>query len=234
MSESEPETSNLEFQNFDLSDTQNYPTQPLPSNDISLDTAPLRWWNITFYSKYFDVNSKDVQNRLTASLLPQSDFLSLIGDNPDLYGPFWISTFSIFVVFFSESIVALLESTKVDYTKFASIAALGYSYAFTIPLILWTILKFMSSDLKLMPLFCIYGYSQTVIVPLSLLMLLRVSLLKWLFVIVAGLISGSFLFSNVWCLLSGTHLGDKKMPIVFGAGIIHALYYLVLKLVFLG
>jgi protein YIPF1/2 len=52
-----------------------------------------------FWAKFFDITTFDLIKRITASLCfftPQ--LVNTIGNNPDLYGPFWIYTTLIFVL----------------------------------------------------------------------------------------------------------------------------------------
>jgi hypothetical protein len=52
-----------------------------------------RFWQIEFYQKYFSIETKDVLERLVASIHPRPDkshFIANIRLNPDLYGPIWI------------------------------------------------------------------------------------------------------------------------------------------------
>jgi succinate-acetate transporter protein len=51
-------------------------------------------------AQLFNVDSSDVSTRLLASLLPfkETKFFETVGDNADLYGPFWISATLVFVI----------------------------------------------------------------------------------------------------------------------------------------
>ena len=57
---------------------------------------------MAFYQQYFDVSTKEVRNRILGSMFPRldkaSEFYESIRANPDLYGPFWISTTLIFTI----------------------------------------------------------------------------------------------------------------------------------------
>ena len=50
--------------------------------------------SVQYYQPYFDMDTEDITNRITASTLycgRQEQFFSAIEDKPDLYGPFWVS-----------------------------------------------------------------------------------------------------------------------------------------------
>jgi len=49
--------------------------------------------SVTYYQSYFNVDTMDVMERLKATAAfwrASPTFLDLIGDSPDLYGPFWV------------------------------------------------------------------------------------------------------------------------------------------------
>ena len=52
-----------------------------------------------FFQQYFDVDTDDVLSRVTHAITrPHAgSFATLHGDNPDLYGPFWICATLIFL-----------------------------------------------------------------------------------------------------------------------------------------
>ena len=58
------------------------------------------FWTIKYYQPLFDVDTVQVLNRIKGSLLPRPKgaFFELVAANPDLYGPFWISTTLIFAM----------------------------------------------------------------------------------------------------------------------------------------
>jgi hypothetical protein len=58
------------------------------------------FWSIKYYQPLFDVDTMQVLNRIRGSLLPRPKgaFFDAVAANPDLYGPFWISTTLIFVM----------------------------------------------------------------------------------------------------------------------------------------
>jgi hypothetical protein len=54
--------------------------------------------SIAYWQTYFEVNQFEVKDRLLASMNPVSPvFAESIGEKADLYGPFWIGSFLIFL-----------------------------------------------------------------------------------------------------------------------------------------
>jgi protein YIPF1/2 len=61
-------------------------------------------WNISFYAQYFDVDTNEVLKRCFAAVVPQANFLDVLEGNPDLYGPVWIATTVVLILFLSGTI----------------------------------------------------------------------------------------------------------------------------------
>ena len=68
------------------------------------------------------------------------------------------------------------------------------------PTILYCLLRWRktASEFTFIEILCIYGYSLSIYVPISILWLINVSFLQWVFVIVAILLSGSVLVFTFW------------------------------------
>lgn len=76
-------------------------------------------WQIEYYQKYFNVNTSDVMSRILGSVIPsfgQSTMLNRIRPNPDLYGPFWISTTLIFTIAIAGNIVSFIQNFGTSFT----------------------------------------------------------------------------------------------------------------------
>lgn len=50
-------------------------------------------------------------SRCWAALYPRANFLDVLEGNPDLYGPFWIATTVVLILFLGGTISAYLAST---------------------------------------------------------------------------------------------------------------------------
>lgn len=109
--------------------------------------------------------------RCFAALIPRSNFLDVLDGNPDLYGPFWIATTVVVILFMTGTISGYL----------AQLGKGHYAYDFTLlsgknPLLLHTwrrrhvaIIQTLTSPTGAAGL--IYGY--TFIIPLALCMVLK-------------------------------------------------------------
>ena len=74
--------------------------QPTAGFETELVPVAGSFWSIKYYQPLFDVDTLQVLNRIKGSLLPRPKgaFFELVAANPDLYGPFWISTTLIFAM----------------------------------------------------------------------------------------------------------------------------------------
>lgn len=66
---------------------------------------------MSFYAQFFDVDTSAVLQRCWAALFPRANFLDVLEGNPDLYGPFWIATTVVFILFLGGTISKYLATT---------------------------------------------------------------------------------------------------------------------------
>lgn len=71
-------------------------------------------WTLSFYAQFFDVDTTAVLTRCWAALYPRANFLDVLEGNADLYGPFWIATTVVFILFLSGTISQYLASTEAE------------------------------------------------------------------------------------------------------------------------
>ncbi|KAI9145314.1 hypothetical protein BKA69DRAFT_1050610 [Paraphysoderma sedebokerense] len=187
---------------------ENYNTRTPDINPPGQTPATAKpFWTIEHYAQYFDVDTDQVLKRMMFSFIPNDAFLNTISGNPDLYGPFWISTTIVFLLFVTSSLAlsisAYLSSKdySYDFTVLPLAASSVYSYTFGLPLILWGICKYYSKSVKIMELWNVYGYSLTVWVPVSLLCIIPFEFMRYIFVILAFAISSIFQLKNLSYLL---------------------------------
>ncbi|CAN6614200.1 protein Yip5p [Trichomonascus vanleenenianus] len=207
-----------------------------------------------FYMRFFDVETRQVMERCLYALNPfeKTQFLAddeddiesgvtrrgmVAGGNgtPDLYGPFWICTTVVFVLFFSSTLTGLLFSSwqgkKYEY-KFdllTGAAGLMYSYTFLIPLGMWLILRYLNiaPNTTLLQLVALYGYSNVIWIPVAILSvspLLGVprlsNIIRWIFIILGFAVSASFIGKNIFKKLLPEHnqqASDRKSATVIFA-----------------
>ncbi|XP_027223842.2 protein YIPF1 isoform X2 [Penaeus vannamei] len=176
--------------------------------------AGASFWNFEFYQQFFDVESKQVGDRIIWSMVPKpgvSYLQSYIRPNPDLYGPFWICMTLAFTTAITGNLANYLltrpEDTYIwryDFHKVTLAATAIFAYAWLVPLAVWGILIWRGSRAKisLLELLCIYGYSLAIFVPVSILWMVPQPWFKWCLAIVAPVLSGSVLVRTVWPSLS--------------------------------
>lgn len=98
----------------------------------------------------------------------------MLDGNPDLYGPFWIATTVVVILFMTGTISAYLASEgkghyAYDFTLLSGAAGLIYGYTLFIPLGLWATLKWFGSEsANLMECWCLFGYANLIWIPVAL------------------------------------------------------------------
>ena len=91
------------------------------SSKVEAPTGMCSCFTVAYYQPFFNVNTSDVQDRLKGTLAfhqREPTFLSVIGDTPDLYGPFWVATSLIFIISVTSNLARTLQS--------------GYTYDFQV------------------------------------------------------------------------------------------------------
>lgn len=221
-----------------------------------------------YYAWYFDVDTRQVWERCLLALNPfnkqmfldSDEYVSaeagtggtiIGGSRPDLYGPFWICTTLILVLFFSSTLVGLLFSSwqgvKYEY-KFELLtgaAGLMYTYTFVVPLVLWVVFRYLnvSPTTTLFQLVSLYGYSNITWIPVAILSvspLLGVptlsNIIRWIFIGLGFLFSGSFIAKNIYRKLANQEGGDRRSAtgILIAVLIAHVVLAFSVKLLFFG
>lgn len=194
------------------------------------------FWTITYYQPLFDVDTVQVLNRIKGSLLPRprGAFFELVAANPDLYGPFWIATTLIFAMAITGNLASyfafLAKESKAgetlkwtyDFSQLTLAGSVIYSYVTLLPLLFWLLLRYYEASKKLVDVLCIYGYTMTIFVPISVLCVVPSDLLRWILVLAGGAISSVFLLSNFHahladCFPYGEGDAKKKTYSLLGA-----------------
>ena len=84
----------------------------LPPPATSSSSSSKRFlWTLSFYAQFFDVDTSSVLSRCWAALFPRANFLDVLEGNPDLYGPIWIATTVVFILFLGGTISQYLAAT---------------------------------------------------------------------------------------------------------------------------
>mmetsp|Transcript_7301 Transcript_7301/g.15949 ORF Transcript_7301/g.15949 Transcript_7301/m.15949 type:complete len:386 (-) Transcript_7301:351-1508(-) len=190
------------------------------------DYSKYPFYNIRKYRPYFDVDTREVVWRVVSSFIGafKPDFMEVTHERPDLYGPFWVATTLVVVTAVSGNFSSYVswwwnhddvspsppappdssapppsndEKWVADMTQMAISAALFYGYIFILSIALWGWVKWLRGDLRIVHIFCVYGYSLTIFIPISLLCVLPYDPLRWSLVMLATLVSGGFLLMNM-------------------------------------
>jgi len=172
--------------------------------------------------------------RCFASVIPKDNFLEVMGGAPDLYGPFWIATTVIFVLFVTSSIVdsinAYLNGTVYSYNIYQMTFAFGaiYTYAFIVPLMVWGATKYFGCQPDLLEMLSLYGYALTIWIPVSILSVIPIELARWILLGIGAGLSGVFLIRNMYPVLSRAEAQIAKIILILVI-IFHGALALVLK-----
>ncbi|XP_020290239.1 protein YIPF1 [Pseudomyrmex gracilis] len=200
--------------------------QGMPDKNES--TAQRNFWTIEYYQKFFDVNTDEVLQRLSRSVIPHgSDYnlLTHIRSKPDLYGPFWICVTLVFCIAISGNMANYLQTARsTDYHWRYEFHIVSYAatciflYAWIIPLALWGALKWTNSSRNteeeliesntvpgLLELLCIYGYSLTIYCLVVVLWAIQISWLQWSLLIISVYLSGGVLLRSLLPAIAGKH-----------------------------
>ncbi|ORZ06983.1 hypothetical protein BCR41DRAFT_378732 [Lobosporangium transversale] len=191
-------------------------------------------WSAAYYQRFFDVDTSQVMERLFASVVPKDNFLEVMGGSPDLYGPFWVATTVIFVLFVTGSIVdsinAYLSGATYSYDIFQMTFAFGtiYTYAFLVPLMVWGATKYFGCQPDLLEMLALYGYALTIWIPVSILSVIPIELARWILLGIGAGLSGVFLIRNMYPVLSRAEAQIAKIILILVI-IFHGVLALLLK-----
>lgn len=199
------------------------------------NNAPSKsFWTLEYYQQFFDVDTKDVTDRIIYSIFPMKDSTckNLMRVKPDLYGPFWISVTLIFTIAISGNIAKYFQHAneeihwKYNFHLVSYAATTIFLYVTLIPSAVWALLKWgaktvNTDDLEdvlppsILELICFYGYSLFIYIPVSVLWTIPVNFLQWILVGVAVCLSGSVLL-----LALSAHIKLSKYKLIITLGII--------------
>lgn len=85
-----------------------------------------------------------------------------------------------------------------DFEKVTLAASTFYTACIIVPLAMWIHLKRTGIAFPLVDLTCIYGYSQMVYIPMAMLSVPKLSMLRWLAIFAAFLVSSQNMVFAVW------------------------------------
>ncbi|OQS06054.1 hypothetical protein THRCLA_01884 [Thraustotheca clavata] len=199
-------------------------------------------FTLGFYQPYFNVDTIDIQVRLVRALVPfkkDPAFKDLALQNPDAYGPFWLSATLIFCMASCSNIASWLDfegedpsKWSYDFTYVATSLTMVGVYLLLLPIILWSVGKYLAVPLPLSFLVCVYGYSLTIFIPTMFICTTPSDAVDWVVILLAMAWSLMFLLSNIWSYIAEFLSKEKLLPVIAFIGTTHLLWVILLKLLF--
>ena len=199
--------------------------------------------SVKFYQPYFDVDTDEVIVRLLQALFyckRENNFVTLINDKPDAYGPFWIATTLIFSVAVTSHITSWISSWmnnknwEYDFQSIVTASSVVYGFAIGAPFLYYLLFRHLESNVKLITAVCLYGYTSFVFIPATMLCLLPSHLISWLALLGAAAASTLFLLRNLGPIIV-TSLGRSTAnvtPYLVFIGAAPVMFALFLKFAF--
>ncbi|KAF1850662.1 Yip1-domain-containing protein [Cucurbitaria berberidis CBS 394.84] len=194
-------------------------------------------WTLSFYAQAFDVDTNEVLKRCTATIYPRQNFLDVLEGNPDLYGPVWIATTVVVILFLTGTINQYLahngkEHFAYDFKLLSGAAGLVYGYTALVPAGLWGVLKWYGSEsANLLECCCLYGYANLVWIVVALVSWSPVAILNYVFVALGLAFSAFFLLRNFYPVLSTTEAKTSKILLIVVLAL-HAGFAIAIKVLF--
>ena len=153
-----------------------------------------------------------------------------------MYGPFWIATTVVVILFLTGTIRHKLDDTagkkSLNYDLLSGAAGLIYGYTLFIPLGLWAALRwFGAQSLELVECWALYGYSNLFWIGVALLSWSRLDGLNYALVGVGYAVSVFFLVKNLYPVISAT---EKKISqvLLIAVVVLHAGLAVAIKVLF--
>ncbi|OAT07094.1 Yip1 family protein [Blastomyces gilchristii SLH14081] len=200
-----------------------------------------RFWTLTYYSQFFDVDTSEVVRRCTATLYPRTNFLDVLDGNPDLYGPFWIATTVVVILFLTGTVSQYLarrgeDHFEYDFSLLSGAAGLIYGYTGIIPIALWGALRWFAragggSGEDLVECWALYGYANLVWIVVALVSWSPLTVLNWVLVGVGFGWSVCFMLRNLYPVISATDAKTSKVLLV-AVILLHAGLAIAIKILF--
>ena len=199
--------------------------------------------------------------RCWAALYPRAPFLDVLDGNPDLYGPFWIATTVVFILFLAGSINARwgrlsgdpgADGGGFDWALLSGSAGLIYAYTGLVPVALWAVLRWFGSEsANLLECWCLYGYANLIWIPVAMIswswidgmflflnysrnspfILTSFTVLNFVFVAVGFALSALFIVRNLYPVLSATDVRTSKILLIVVV-VLHAGLAIAIKVFF--
>ena len=184
---------------------------------------------------YFQISSKDFLDRVARSIIPfNSKFYDLISSNPDFYGPFWIYTCFVILVSSCGALTRTIQGKRDSnfYQEFIPVAAmLIYFIGFGVPILIALLSKIFGGKINIAPVICVFGYSYTIFLPITIICIIPSQVLHWITLGYAILSSSSLIIMSISRTISNISKG-KKIALIVIIIIFQLTIFFVLKFYF--
>mmetsp|Transcript_10228 Transcript_10228/g.15762 ORF Transcript_10228/g.15762 Transcript_10228/m.15762 type:complete len:356 (-) Transcript_10228:53-1120(-) len=202
------------------------------------------------YEIYFDIDTIDIVTRIKGAVMfchiPdkfRTELIGLSGEGargPDLYGPFWLTMTLVFLLAVTSNVHAYLYSDseamfEYDISHLIRASTVLTSFAFGLPALIWVMTQCMAMNaVQLMDWICLYGYSLVPFFPATILCLIPVGFLEWIWLLGATGASCLLVVRNVAAPLLGadTASQQKSGPLLLFVLVCHIILFLVLRFFF--
>lgn len=168
---------------------------------------------------YFQITSDIIKRRLINGVkIYNNNLYDEINENPDIYGPFWIYTTVVFCLAASGSLYQYIndKTTSTTFSEYVSVTSFWiYLIGFIFPLVIVFLSKYIGGNITYIKALCLYGYSFSIFIPISLICVFFNSFIDWLVLLYCGFSTSYILIIN----LSKTFPAEveiKKKYIVLG------------------
>ncbi|KAF4302092.1 hypothetical protein GTA08_BOTSDO06137 [Botryosphaeria dothidea] len=195
-------------------------------------------WSIGYYQQFFDVDTNEVLKRCWAAIFPlRSNFLDVLEGNPDLYGPVWIATTVVMILFLTGTMSQYLaragdDHFPYDFRLLSGGAGLVYGYTLVVPVALWGVLRWFGSEsANVLECWALYGYANIIWIPVALISWSPIQILNYVFVGIGFGVSAFFLFRNLYPVLSATDVKTSKILLIVVVAL-HAGLAIAIKILF--
>eukprot|EP01088_Endostelium_zonatum_P005931 TRINITY_DN1794_c0_g1_i1.p1 TRINITY_DN1794_c0_g1~~TRINITY_DN1794_c0_g1_i1.p1 ORF type:complete len:332 (-),score=46.13 TRINITY_DN1794_c0_g1_i1:56-1051(-) len=213
------------------------------STNLSSSTAPIlnevyQPWQIQFYGRWFDVDTKDVFLRMSRSLVPYSfHFFRATSKNPDLYGPFWIATTLIFFLTICSHFSRYIsdrESYAYNFSQIGEGAIILYLYLLLPPLALTLVFTYFSISISALSNIAVYGYSLTPYLIFAVISIFPNNYVKWGANLAAGIWGAIFLMMQYAGGTKGEGWSGPvvKVVVVLMTGLVSLILCVIIKFTF--
>ncbi|KAF2122176.1 Yip1 domain-containing family [Lophiotrema nucula] len=210
---------------------------PGPASSTPRSSQKHYLWSLSFYAQAFDVDTNEVLRRCQAAIYPRANFLDVLEGNPDLYGPVWIATTVVVILFLTGTISQYLAYNGKDHFSYnfkllSGGAGLIYGYTALVPVGLWGTLKWFGSEsANLLECVSLYGYSNLIWIPVALISWSNIPILNFVFVALGFAASAFFLLRNLYPILSATDKQTSKILLIVVVAL-HAGLAIAIKVLF--